>query len=237
MTKNENKYKGWVTPIVETCTYSLSYKERSVLFVFWLLVYLSILLNSNCLLILSRPTAILWCICTMQLFDCLNFLQGSKFYTWKRGLEILWTRWSWLLRAVVPNVLRRNVDKITVPTLAFIVLPLYAWILFLFIQGSFLPSFFPMTVQLGRGVVRERKKNVRPFYSYGPIFGEKWLLVLLILMELLPITASTFFSQYNIDKFWKLGHLSLILDWLMLNVDVALFQHIYILILLYTSEH
>jgi hypothetical protein len=43
-----------------------------------------------------------------------------------------------------------------------------------------------MTVQLGRGVVRERKKNVRPFYSYDPIFGEKWLLVL---MDLLPITV------------------------------------------------
>ena len=77
LTKNENKYKGWITPIVETCIYSLSYKERLVLFVFWLLVYLSILLNSNCLLILSRPTAILWCTCTMQLFDCFNFLQGG----------------------------------------------------------------------------------------------------------------------------------------------------------------
>ena len=173
MTKNKNKYKGWVTPIVETRTYSLSYKERLVLFVFWLLVYLSILLNSICLLILSRPTAILWCICTMQLFDCLNFLQGSKFYTWKRGLEILWTRWSWLLRAVVPNV--------------------YV-------------EMWTRSLSLHRHLLLcKRETNVRPFYSYGPIFGEKWLLVLLILMELLPITASTFFSQLtnfeNLDTF------------------------------------
>lgn len=26
-TKNKNKYKGWVTAIVETRTYSLSYKD------------------------------------------------------------------------------------------------------------------------------------------------------------------------------------------------------------------
>ena len=160
LTKNENKYKGWVTPIVETCTYSLSCKERSVLFVFWLLVYLSILINSNCLLILSRHTAILWCTCTMQLFDCSNFLQGPKFYTWKKRSSILFI-WSYFRWKVVVSVV--DID----------------------------------------GIVANHCLNF----------------------------------LCTIDKFWKRGHLSLILDWLMLNVDVAVFQHIYILILLYTSEN
>ena len=117
--------------------------------------------------------------------------------------------------------LRRNVDKITFPTSAFIALQFYACILFLFIQGSFLPSFLPITVQLGGE--RNKRSSILFIWSYF-----RWKVVVSV-VDIDGIVANYCFNfLFTIDKFWKLGHLSLILDWLMFNVDVAVFQHIYI---------